>query len=387
MKKELGQSSYKFKYTYLVLAIIFVLLILTTYLLPNKLPQIFFGDSWVVVPNNNVNNMEVSIEYVPQSMAMTVLGIVRDIATSGFIGVMLYAFYEYRFAKDAEQTLIDNVNNILLKNIKSSVIHALYTDRDISFQMLEPEWIDEILNTCLIRKTGDEGKANAVMKLLVENVINQHRTIEDLDVSMTLEDFSDQEKRYCAYSTYLMTYVIRYKVFLETDDFMFMLTNDRNLQSDNLGVFSFSLFVDSAFSGKEVYFAINQITIDGIPLTLQRKRENGNNFVKEQYWNTCCNDKRGKWVQVVYSVKFLIRKRSNHFSYFTPAMTNNIHLRFDASKTDIKRIKLLPYFNSKEKPTILLGEDENNPKVIEITLNDWTLPSSGAAFIWQFEKR
>ena len=69
-------------------------------------------------------------------------------------------------------------------------------------------------------------------------------------------------------------------------------------------------------------------------------------------------------------------------------MTSNIHLRFDASKTDIKRIKLLPYFNSKEKPTILFGDgDENNPRAIEITLNDWTLPLSGAAFIWQFERK
>lgn len=185
-----------------------------------------------------------------------------------------------------------------------------------------------------------------------------------------------------------MTYVIRYKVVLDADAFVFVLTNDQGVQRDNLGAFAFCQFIDSSFSGQEVYFKVNQITIDGIALEIQNKREICQNYVKEKYWNDSCDDKRGEIVQVVYSVKFLIRKKSNHYSYFTPAMTSNIHLRFDASKTDIKRIKLLPYFNSKEKPTILFGDgDENNPRAIEITLNDWTLPLSGAAFIWQFERK
>lgn len=361
-------------------------MIIVTYVLPICFPNVFTDSLWTAVTDVDTNN--ISIEHIPESTAMMVINIFRNLATSGLVGVTLFMFYEYRFEKEEKQSLMDGVNSMLSKNIEPHIIHAVLTSKEVNEQLIPIEWVDEILKVCLIRKTKDEGKASAIIKSLLENVINQSVTIHELDVSMALNSFSDRQHKYCAYDTYQMTYVIRYKVLLDSDVFTFMLTNNLSVQSENLGAFAFCQFIDSSFSGQEVYFNVNEITIDGISLERQSSRKICKDYVKEQYWNERCREKKGKLVQVVYSVDFLIRKKGNHYSYFTPAITNGIHLKFDSSQTDIKRIKLLPYFNSGEKPTILTTSgDGNNPKAIEITLNDWVLPLSGAAFIWQFEKK
>lgn len=385
-KKDSEQFLYKLKYIYLKLILVFISVIVGTYVLPMIFPSTFTDSLWAVVTDAATNST--FIEHTPESIGMTIINFCRNLAITGLVSVILFMFYEYRFEKEEKQSLMDGVNTLLSKNIEPHIIHAVLASKEVNEQLIPIEWIDEILKVCLIRKTKDEGKASAIIKSLLENVINQSMTIHELDVSMTLNNFYDKQHKYCAYSTYKMTYVIRYKVFLDTDIFVFMLTNNLDVQSKNLGAFAFCQFIDSSFSGQEVYFNVNKITIDGIPLERKKSREICEDYVKEQYWSEHCREKMGKLVQVVYSVDFLIRKNGNHYSYFTPAMTNGIHLKFDVSKTDIKRIKLLPYFNSGEKPTILTTSgDKNNPKAIEITLSDWVLPLSGSAFIWQFEKK
>ena len=384
LSRHQGENSYKFKYIYLILCLIFVVAIIATYILPKMLPQFFVDSEWILEVDSETN-IE-SIRNIPENTAMIIIRILRDVFISGLVGVILYAFYEHRFESEEKQALIDGVNNILSENIESHIIKAMLASKEINEQVLSSELIDELLYNCLVRKTGNEAKANAVMKSILENIINKSTAIKDLDVSMMLDKFPDAQHRYCAYATYKMTYVIRYKVILNANVFTFILTNNKTVQNKNLGIFAFCQFIDSSFTGQEVYFNVNEITIDGIPLSKQGERVVRDEYIKEEYWNDLCNSKKGEEVLLLYSVDFLIRKYGNHYSYFTPSMASDIHLKFDASRTDIMRIKLLPYFNSSEKPTILL-RDGNNPKTIEITLNDWVLPLSGATFIWQFEKK
>lgn len=379
-------GSYKFKYIYLVLGLSFVAIIIASYLLPRYFPQVFTESMWILItdPKTGVQ----SIEYISKNTAMLVIGILRDVFVTGLVGIVLYAFYEHRFENEEKQTLIDGVNQILSDNIEAHIVKAMLTSKEVNNQILSSETIDEILRNCLEKKVGDNAKADAIMKSLLENVINKSGTIRDLDVSITLSNFNDTAKKYSDYSKYRINYVIRYKATLSADSFIFMLTNSKSIQNSNLGTFNYCQFVDSCFSGSEVFFNINEITVEGQSLTRIGERITGADYVQEEYWHESCNGKKGQEVQVCYSVDFLTRKRGNHYSYFTPFMTNGVHLKFDVSATDIKRIKLLTYFNSGEKPTIIPATGTNdNPKTIEITLNDWVLPLSGAAFIWQFERK
>lgn len=361
----------------------FVLAIIATHVLPKIFPRFFISSEWILEVDSETNSA--LIRNIPENTAMMIIGILQDVFISGLVGVILYAFYEHRFESEEKQVLIDEVNEILSENIEFHIIKAMLVSKEINNQVLSSELIDKILYNCLVKKTGNEAKANAVMKSILENVINKSTAIENLNVSMKLKTFSET-KKFCAYDTYKMTYTIHYKTILDTNVFTFILTNNKVLQNDNLGTFTFCQFIDSFFTGKEVYFHVKEITIDGIQLLAQGEREVHDEYIKEQYWNDLCDNKRGKEVLLLYSVEFLIRKQGNHYAYFTPFMANGIQLTFDASETDIARIKLLPYFNSSEKPTIL-PKDEKNPKTIEITLNDWVLPLSGATFIWQFEKK
>lgn len=378
-------KNYKFKYIYLVLTIIFAVIVSTTYLLPQMFPQFFHETTWIITKDTSGNSQ---IEMLPENVAMIVLDIIRNVCITGFVGVILYAFYEHRFESEEKQEIIDTVNNFFLEDVKKNFTQSLMLSENIVRNDLSTQLVDKILLNCLEQKVGDEEKANAIMKSLLDNVINKSGTIQDLDVSMTLEEFKDKGHIYSSYNMYKMTYVIRYKTILSENSFDFILTNSKDIQNKNLSIFKYIQFVDSSFSSSEVFFNVNEITIDGQQLMMQGSRIKEDNYILEKYWDDSCAQKVGNEVQICYSVEFLVRKKGNHYSYFTPCMTNGIHLKFDASRTDIMRIKLLTYFNSGEKPTILppVGKEEN-PKTIEITLNDWILPLSGAAFIWQFEKK
>lgn len=382
--KDSGES-YKFKYIYLWLIIIFIIAIVLTYMLPRWFPNVFIDSTWIV--STNASSETKSLEYISENAAMSIINILRSISASGLTGVVLYVFYEHRFENDDKQTLFDNIDQIIEHNIESHVVKAMLSNKDIIDNMLSDSMINNVLENCLARKVNNPEKAHAILSSLLENVINKSDTIKELDVSMTLSPFIDTEHIYCAYDTYKLTYVIRYKTILDSESFVFIMTNDKSIQNTNLGKFIYCQFVDSLFSGSKVYFKINDITIDGERLILQSKEESPN-CIRKIYWNKNCDSKKGEEVQICYSVEFLVRKFGNHYSYFTPFMTKEIHLKFDAISTDIERIKLLTYFNSSKKPTIIpsLGTI-NNPKTIEITLNDWILPFSGASFVWQFEKK
>ena len=383
---SISTTSYKFKYIYLILGIVFVITIMLTYWLPNWFPSVFTESMWVLQTDPATGIQ--SIETISDSTATVIINILRDVVISGLVGIILYAFYEHRFENEEKQALINSVNQILSDNIELHIIKAILTSKEVTKHVLSPGMIDEILHNCLAEKVGSESKADAIMESLLENVINKSGTIRNLDVSMTMSNFSDPKHRYCAYEAYKMIYVIRYKVILATNSFVFIITNKKSIQNENLGPFTYCQFIDSSFSGSEVYFKVNEVTIDGEPLVIQDSRLTTANCVKEIYWNTSCNAKQGEELEICYSVEFLVRKHGNHYSYFSPFMTDGLHLKFVATNTDIKRIKLLTYFNSGKKPTILPPpETEDNPKTIEISLNDWVLPSSGASFVWQFEKK
>lgn len=386
MSKNNTGSTYKFKYVYLVLVLVFIISLLILHYLPHFFPSFFVSESWFIETNPNTGAQ--TIKHISENTAMQILQILKDIVVSGLVGVILYAFYEHRFENEEKQTLIDGVNNILSDTIELHVEKAILSSKDIQKHVLSDEFVDEILRNCLLKKTGDEAKSNALLNSVLKNVINFQNTVTDLDVTMNLSNFSDQEHKYSRYESYKMTYTIRYRVILNFDKLVFILTNSKQFQNNNLGAFIYCQFIDSSFSGEEVFFNVKEVTIDGIPLNRIGDRERQSTYVKEEYWNNECTSKIDQEVQVVYSVEFLLRKMANHYSYFTPFMTKGINLSFDANATDIKRIKLLPYFNSGEQPTIVPGiGTEDNPKRIAINLNDWVLPSSGVSFIWQFESK
>lgn len=386
MGRSAKKSSYEFKYIYLVLCLIFIAAIVLSYFFPIWMPDWFIEEGWDIITDQETGSQ--TIIHTSENFAMLFLNIMRDVFICGLVGVVLYAFYEHRFESEEKETLMCNVESILSNAIEDRVVQAVLNSKEITSQVLSQDYIDNILSNCLIKKTGDIAKANAIMKTIVQGVINGSNTVNDLDVSMTLSNFADKEHYYNKYDTYKMTYVIRYRVTLTTDTCSFILTNNKQVQNENLGAFTYCQFVDSSFSGQEVFFKVNEVTIDGNSLRSKDNRLVEENYIREDYLIESCDDKIGKEIQLCYSVEFLVRKKSNHYSYFTPFMANGIHLRFDATTNDIKRIKLLPYFNSGEKPTVLPAPGiSDNPKTIEINLNDWVLPQSGATFIWQYEMK
>ncbi len=380
------KSSYKFKYVYLVFSLIFIGIIALSYLLPYIFPTLFIENNWNIVLDSTTGNQK--IDFIPENSWTIIINIIRDICVSGLVGVILYAFYEHKFEDEEKKAIIDSVDAMLSDNIESHIVNAILTSKDINKHVLSSEIIDDILYNSLLKKVGDSKKTDAIMQSVLKEVINSTCTVRDLDVSMTINNFEDINNEYSKYESYKMTYIIRYKVILDADKFVFILTNSKEFQNNNLGAFTYCQFVDSAFSSNKHLFNINEITIDGYKLSLIGNRIAANNYIKEEYWNNLCDQKKGKEVQICYSVEFLVRKKGNHYSYFTPFISEGIHLKFDSKNTDIERIKLLTYFNSVEKPTIITSHGTtDNPREVEITLNDWVLPSSGTSFIWQFEKK
>lgn len=378
-----SDSEYKFKYIYLVLILAFILLVFLTYFLPTCLPDFFADDAWLLEVDENGEKV---IKYITASTPMIILSLIREISVTGLVGVILYAFYEHRFEKEEKESLFQSVDAVLSKSVEEHTVKAFLESEVVFKQAFSHEFTKTVLKNCLLKETnGNVDKADAIIQTILGNVINKCSTIRDLDVGMVLEDFVDKSHRYSRYDSYKMIYSIRYKVVLDADKFKFLITNNRKVQNDHLSVFALCMYVDSAFSGKEVFFSVKEVTVDDERLSLSKNRKTNRNYVCEEYSDSALTAKKGTEVQVAYRVEFLLRKNSNYYSYFTPALTKGIHLKFEATSADIKRVRAVPYFNSGHQPNI--SEDRNSPTSAELTLNDWVLPLSGAALIWQFEGR
>lgn len=68
--------------------------------------------------------------------------------------------------------------------------------------------LDEVILNCLSRKYADRARTEATMKSLLGNAIKYYSIVRDLDVSMTLDRFSDPTHKYNKYDIYQMTYTI-----------------------------------------------------------------------------------------------------------------------------------------------------------------------------------
>lgn len=379
-KKE---HKYEFKYVYLIILIALVLLIIVSFALPKFFPDFFIEEQWIMSASSEAQTISLIEENIPTK----ILEIVKDILISALVGIILFIIYEHRFDKKDKEEMINDINEHIETKVASSVLEMILSNETIVVNNISEKCIDQVLINCLKSKLQDDsnGKALAISKSLIENFINKRETVTDLNVTITIKNTSDEHKIYSKYDSYIMNYRINYKMQLkEHNDFEFILTNDKSFQLDNLGTLTYCQFVDSSFSGNNIFFKVNEIAIDGSELKYKDEQIEKDKFIKKIY--SGINAELGSEIPVEYSVDFLVRKNGNHYSYFTPFMTKNIRLTFNAEQSDIQRIKILPYLNSDKDPVI---EYDNpiNPKIINISLNDWTLPNSGISFIWQFEKK
>lgn len=377
------EHKYEFKYVYLIILIALVLLIIVSFALPKFFPDFFIEEQWII----SVSSEKPTISLIEENIPTKILEIVKDILISALVGIILFIIYEHRFDKKDKEALINDINKHIETKVASSVLEMILSNETVVVNNISEKCIDQVLINCLKSKLQDDSneKALAISKSLIENFINKRETVTDLNVTITIKNTSGEHKIYTKYDSYIMNYRINYKTQLkEHNDFDFILTNDKSFQLDNLGTLTYCQFVDSSFSGNNIFFKVNEIAVDGSELKYKGEQIEKDKFIKKIY--SGIDAELGSEIPVEYSVDFLVRKNGNHYSYFTPFMTKNIRLTFNAEQSDIQRIKILPYLNSDKDPVIEY-DDPINPKIINISLNDWTLPNSGISFIWQFEKK
>lgn len=354
--------TYKFKYTYLILILVNIALIAATILIPTC---------------EDLKNDEI---------VSTVSSILRSVFISSLSGLMISFIYKHRFEVEEKEKLLKDVNEIFSETLEEKIINSILYNKESQEKLLKKERLDEILYNSLRLKVGNDSEAKGIMESFINRIVNVSDTVRELDIKMKLESFDNADRKYCKYDVYKMTNIYSYYTILKKDTFDFMLTNSRKIQNKNLHKYEYCLFVDSSFTGSSIYFEIEQISIDGINLEKVNFKNQANEYIAYHYKNEELQSSIGKEVKVIYKISFLVRKSGNHFSHFVPFNTENLHIEFDATNTDIVRLKILPYYNSSIEP-VIMNDDDINPRNIQITLTDWVFPKSGQTFIWQYEKK
>jgi hypothetical protein len=384
MENEESKLTYKFKYIYLILIIVILLVIIILYSFPIHFAKndiTFFGLDF-----KSENNVEV-----------ITVNILKAIFLSFLTALILSFFYEYKFKSEERKEIKNIINNIFQDNLEPLVVNAILSKTDIHTKLFNSEIIDKILQNCLSIKINDVIKANVakeIMDSLINNLIGKvnNDIIEGLYISLTLTEPSNNEKIKFNNDAYKVEYNIEYRTKLKSNNFNFIVTNDRTIQKNNLGVFSFSLYLHFFNPYIKNIFEIREIKIDEHYLNPIGKPTKNENFISYNYGN---NDIKtsDEMVKISYKVAFLLKRNSHSFFYLSPFITRNIHLTFDANNiSEINRIITWTYFNSNKEPLINYYDKKGNykplyPTKIDISVDDWILPFSGAAFVWQFEEK
>ena len=383
-KKESNRTTegdYKFKYTYLILILFFGVLNCVAHFLPYWMPSFFNEEKYTIYTDEN--GEKYFIKDSGNGLTL-IVEMIENLSVTALIAVILSFFYEHRFEKEKEEMLVRSVNTILYPKIKEIIIESLLQSPQMINHVFSTDFRRKLLFNCLVRELGDEEKARATLDSLVKNVIDNSETIDDVDVSFVIEDFEDSDHEYSRYDSFKITYTMRYNVILKTNSFRFILTKDKKYQLDNLSIFAFIYYSENGFDGNKVFFNIRDAIIENKILGQNNRYEDESKIILN-YWNDKCRDLKGKKVKISYSAEFLMPKTNNFITYFTPAMTKGIHIKFESKAEDIERITARTFFNSGYQP--IIAQKGINPKSVEITLNDWILPLSGAVCIWQFDKR
>lgn len=84
-KKDSEQFLYKLKYIYLKLILVFISVIVGTYVLPMIFPSTFTDSLWAVVTDAATNST--FIEHTPESIGMTIINFCRNLAITGLVNI------------------------------------------------------------------------------------------------------------------------------------------------------------------------------------------------------------------------------------------------------------------------------------------------------------
>ena len=363
------KSSYEFKYVYQTLIILDLILLIVSFWIP--VASFYTSFAGIIFSQNGWDIL---------------FKILQGVFTSSLTGLIIAFFYKHRFEVEEKQRLFTSVNELIDEHITPKIVHAILYNDEMHEQLLSSDMIDKVLLSGLSKKVSDADKAKGLMDSLIAKVINASHTVRDLNISMKLNMFDDSARQYCQYDVYRMTKIYTYKTVLQDPSLKFMITNDRFMQNARQSEYDFCLFIDSSFSGDKMLFDIDDVSIGGVPLKNPTSDSEPNHFISYSYRDDSLLSRAGEEVQIKYKVSFLVRKNGNHFSHFVPFSTKDITIDFDATATDIKRLKVLTYYHSSIQPQIIY-DDNTNPRTINISLFDWLFPKSGECFIWQYEEK
>jgi hypothetical protein len=234
MEKKTNELTYRFKYIYLLLIIADLIIIIFLFAFPAS------------IESGNISFFGLNFE--KNSFETITVNILQAIFLSILAALILSFFYDYNFKKEEKKEIENIVNNVFHVNLEPLVVNAVLSENDIHRKIFNAEMIDRILKNCLSIKLNDVNNANISKEIkdsLINNLITKINSdiIENLYVSLTLTKPNNNERIDTDDDAYKVEYKIEYQAELKSNNFKFMVTNDRTIQKNNLGLFSFCLFL------------------------------------------------------------------------------------------------------------------------------------------------
>lgn len=312
----------------------------------------------------------------------------NELGTTLLSAGVIAVIFEYYARKEADERTGEHLRQAIRHEapaIRDAVLDSFAFDPDALKSIASDDTLDRIAANAIGLRLGDQALGQDAYNDLRDQVIRSPERWRDVDISVSLSPWTTGPATGKG-SMFVATIRWEYKVRPTSSIMRFACVSDmaeyrdihRDASTRSVWHFDQSAGLDAA--SPDVY-ALLQFSVDGKERKVRRTVRKGSQIATVSLGQ----GDLAREITLSYTYRVLTLRHGHLLYLDLPRPAKQVHIRLNYAQANIRRVNVLDYFSSPEKPRIDHSPSTSPTKTVDVSFDGQVFPRAGVAFVWVLE--